>query len=238
MVRPSSARGAVPVESRSTRTDRHGQPAPVNRDDDDGDLVSDGIVTWRRKLPDLNEFGRTASTVDHHQHHHHYRHGGGRHAVADSRKMSTPAAAADWASTRPAASGRRDRRDAFAQQKSFSYEAAACVGRRLPPTPNELAAAARLRHGGGGGGDLHGGGGTAAVSATAHPVDRRRRMLMEAKKSYSLDDQIAPSHLAASEVRAYDPSPPRDSTRLQVDRDTVRSATREPAVSGERSPSG
>ena len=32
--------------------------------DDDGDLVSDGIVTWRRKLPDLGELGRTTSTVD------------------------------------------------------------------------------------------------------------------------------------------------------------------------------
>jgi len=67
---------------------------------------------------------------------------------------------------------------------------------------------------------------------------------MEAKKSYSLDDQIAPSHVSASEMAAHvystqpsDPVASRDGGRLQVGRDTVRSAAREP-VSSERSPSG
>jgi len=157
----SSSRTAL-VDSRNTRGSGHG-PA-VSRDDndsDDGDLVSDGIVTWRRKLPDLSELGRPPSTVDHHQHHQ-------RHAskhLADTRKMSIPTAA-DW-STGPSAPGRRDRRDAFAQQKSFSYEAG-CVGRRLPATPDELA---RARRDGG----ARGGGGTAATSTAAYPVDRRRR---------------------------------------------------------------
>jgi len=227
----SSSRTAL-VDSRNTRGSGHG-PA-VSRDDndsDDGDLVSDGIVTWRRKLPDLSELGRPPSTVDHHQHHQ-------RHAskhLADTRKMSIPTAA-DW-STGPSAPGRRDRRDAFAQQKSFSYEAG-CVGRRLPATPDELA---RARRDGG----ARGGGGTAATSTAAYPVDRRRRMLMEAKKSYSLDDQIAPSHVAASEVAArmyatqpYDPPPPRDAGRLQISRDTDRSAAREPVMTAARSPSG
>jgi len=128
------------------------------------------------------------------------------------RKMSV-AAAGDWSAT-----ARRDRRDAFAQQKSFSYEAAASVGRRLPPTPAELARARR------------GGDGRAAA-----PVDRRRRMLMEAKKSYSLDDQIAAGHL-------LDPSPPRTDAagaRPHAGRDAGRcGGGRESSVSGERSPSG
>jgi len=219
------------VESRSVRGSGHG--LPVSRDDDDGEgeLVSDGVVTWRRKLPDLGELGRASSTTDHHHQQHHQRHAS-KH-LADTRKMSIPAGADS--STSAVASGRRDRRDAFAQQKSFSYEAA-FIGRRLPPTPDELAAAGRARRSG----NSRGSGG-----GTAYPVDRRRRMLMEAKKSYSLDDQIAPSHVAASEVaaRGYgtqpaDPPAPRDAGRLQISRDTGRSTAREPAVSGERSPSG
>ena len=230
----SSSRAAA-VESRNTRSSGHG--LTVNRDDVDneGDLVSDGIVTWRRKLPDLSELGRTSSTADHHHHYHHHHQLHASKHFADTRKMSTPAAA-DW-STHTAAVGRRDRRDAFAQQKSFSYEAG-CVGRQLPPNPDELSAAARARHDG----SARSSGRTAA---TGYAVDRRRRLLMEAKKSYSLDDQIAPSHVAASEVTAhvygtqpYDPPPPRDAGRLQINRETVRSAAREPAMSGERSPSG
>jgi len=58
-------------------------------------------------------------------------------------------------------------------------------------------------------------------------------MLMEAKKSYSLDDQIAASHLLAP-----DPSPPRDAGRSPPGRDAVRGGGRETAMSGERSPSG
>jgi len=235
VLQSASAGRTAPMELRGTRGSGHG--LPINRDDDDedGELVSDGIVTWRRKLPDLSEFGRASSTVDHHHHHHHQRHV--TKQVPDARKMSTPAAA-DWSTHAPVA-GRRDRREAFAQQKSFSYEAG-CVGRRLPPTPDELAAAARARRDG----SARGGGVTSTLAA--YPVDRRRRMLMEAKKSYSLDDQIAPSHVAASEVatsmyratQPYDPPPPRDAARLQVGRDTGRPAGREPAVSGERSPSG
>jgi len=175
-------------------------------------------------LPDLGELGRTSSTVDyqhhhHHHHHHHHRHVVGKHA-ADTRKMSIPDR-----STLGVPSGRRDRRDAFAQQKSFSCEAA-CTGRRLPPTPGDLAAAARSRRGGG---DPRAGGGT-----SAYPVDRRRRLLMESKKSYSLDDQIAASHIHGP----ADPSPPRDAGRPPVGRDAARFGGREPAVSGERSPSG
>ena len=204
----------------------------------EGDLVSDGVVTWRRKLPDLSEFGRTTSTVDHHHHHHHQRHAG-KHLTVDSRKMSIPAVVGADGSTGVAAS-RRDRRDAFAQQKSFSYEAA-FIGRRLPPTPDELAAAARARRSG----TVRGSGATTAATSTSHPVDRRRRMLMEAKKSYSLDDQIAPSHVAAYEGHMYGGTSqqydtPRDAaSRLQISRDTGRSAAREQpaAMGGERSPS-
>jgi len=223
------------VESRIPRSSGHVAPATRDDvDDDDGELVSDGIVTWRRKLPDLGEFGRAPSTVDHHHHHHHHHQRHASKQVADSRKMSIPATATS------SSAGRRDRRDAFAQQKSFSYEAG-CVGRRLPLTPDELAAAARARRDGG----VRGGGG--ASTTAAFPVNRRRRMLMEAgKKSYSLDDQIAPSHVAASEVttpmyaaQPYEPpAQPRDAGRLQIGRDTGRSAGREPGVSGERSPSG
>jgi len=245
----SSTAAAAAVESRNARN--AGLHAlPVNRDDDDveGDLVSDGVVTWRRKLPDLSECGRATSTVDHH-HHHHQRHSGKHLAVADSRKMSIPAAlGADGATGAGQSLSRRDRRDAFAQQKSFSYEAA-FIGRRLPPTPDELAAAARARRSG----TVRGGsGGTTGATSTSHPVDRRRRMLMEAKKSYSLDDQIAPSHVAASEGHMYagggaaqHPAhydTPRDAaSRLQISRDTVRSAAREQppssTMSAERSPS-
>jgi len=148
----SSSRTAQ-VEPRNPRSDGH-------RDDGGGELVSDGIVTWRRRLPDVSELGRTSPTVDYQHQHAHYR-PVSRH-LDDARKMSIPAV------------GRRDRRDAFAQQKSFSYEAA-CVGRRLPPTPNELAAAVRARR------DPRGTGAWTAVQ----PVDRRRGMLMQAKKSYA-----------------------------------------------------
>jgi len=237
-IQSASSSRTVAAESRNTRNSGHGPP--VSRDDNgEGDLVSDGVVTWRRKLPDLGDIGRASSTMDHHHHHHHQRHVT-KHLAADSRKMSIPAAAGDW-STTAATSARRDRRDAFAQQKSFSYEAA-CIGRRLPPTPDELAAAARARRAG----TARSGGTAAAASTTAaHPVDRRRRMLMESKKSYSLDDQIAPSHVAASDVaghvygtESHEPPAPRDAGRLQISRDTGRSAAREPSVSGERSPSG
>lgn len=212
----------------------HGLSTNRDDDDDEGDIVSDGIVTWRRKLPDLSELGRSTTTVlDQRQHHHHRTHD--KHVGVDARKLSIPAPAPDWSRH-----SRRDRRDAFAQQKSFSCEAT-CAGRLLPPTPDDLAAAARVRRGGA---DPRGGG-------HAYPVDRRRRMLMEAKKSYSLDDQIAPSHLAASDVApphhhyqhpsaaaAHDAAAAA-AGRLQIGgRDTGRPAAREQTVSGERSPSG
>ena len=129
-IQSSSWSRTAAVDSRNTRNIGHGLPVSRDDDDDEGDLVSDGVVTWRRKLPDLSELGRAPSTVDYH-HYHQQRHMN-KH-LSDTRKMSTPAVA-DLSNV--AASGRRDRRDAFAQQKSFSYEAA-FVGRQLPPTPDE-----------------------------------------------------------------------------------------------------
>jgi hypothetical protein len=188
--------------------------------DDVGELVSDGIVTWRRKLPDIGLVSRASAAAKHQQHHmhRHYQHqqqqqqayyaASGQTSLSGTMILSSAAVrqqtfAADGRTMSLAVPSHFDygndqssertlsvRRDAFAQQKSFSCEAATTrTSGRLSasPSPTSRSPVGSVREGSGGRqSSSHG------VSGHSHHSDRRRRaMLGSKKKSYSLDDQLA-----------------------------------------------